>query len=189
MLLSLLFTLFTSLFLPKAPVEPLDRWLVELKSSDATCLNEWWENGGFDSNSAFKRPLPIGNWWVIQVPGSQSLSLEELSCVARITVDQKIEWRDNQPDDPGYINQRDMNLINMSKAWDIATGGVTTAGDTIVVAILDDGYQIDHPDLIDNLWINRAEIADDGIDNDLNNYIDDRTGYNVNNHNDHHPIY
>ena len=188
MLISLLFTLFSSLFLRNAPAEPLDRWLVELKSSDATCLNQWWETAGFESNSTLKRALPVGNWWAVQVPESQSLSLKALSCIARITEDQKIEWRDTQPNDPGYINQRDMNLIDMTKAWDIATGGVTTSGDTIVVAILDDGYQIDHPDLIQNIWINREEIADDGIDNDLNNYIDDRIGYNVTHHNDDHPI-
>ena len=187
--ISLLFTLFSSLFLRNTPVEPLDRWLVELKSADATCLNEWWEKAQFESISTFKRALPVGNWWVVQVPTSQSQSLKELSCVFRISVDQKIQWRDKQPNDPGFINQKDMNLIAMSKAWDIATGGVTTSGDTIVVAILDDGYQINHPDLVDNIWINRGEIADDGIDNDLNNYIDDRTGFNVTNHNDHHPIH
>ena len=189
MLISLLFTLFSSLFLHNTPAEPLDRWLVELNSPDATCLNEWWENTGFESTSTFKRALPIGNWWVVQIPASQSPILKGLPCVNTITVDQKIEYRDNQPNDPGYINQRDMNLIRMSKAWDIATGGVTTSGDTIVVAILDDGYQITHPDLVDNIWINRGEIADDGIDNDLNDYIDDRIGFNVTNQNDHHPIH
>jgi subtilisin family serine protease len=189
MLISLFFTLLSSLLFRDVPAVPLDRWLVELKSSDSTCLNEWWDNSGFDSNSTFKRPLPVGNWWVVQVPKNQSSSLASLFCVARISVDHKLEWRDTQPNDPGYINQRDMNLISMSKAWDIATGGVTTTGDTIVVAVLDDGYQIDHPDLVRNIWINRLEIADDGVDNDFNGYIDDRTGYNVNNDNDHHPIH
>lgn len=189
MFLSLLFTLLSSLYTANTPVEPLERWLVELKSADATCLNEWWESAGFDADVIFKRPLPVGNWWVVQIPKSQSISLKGLFCVARIYVDQKIQWRDTQPNDPGFINQKDMALIAMSKAWDISTGGVTTSGDTIVVAILDDGYQIDHLDLVHNLWINRGEIANDGIDNDLNNYVDDRIGYNVTNKNDTHPIH
>ena len=188
MLVTLLFTFWSGLLTQNSSTEPLDRWLVELKSSDATCLNEWWVSNGFDTNATFKRALPVGNWWVIQVPKSESSSLEHLSCVLRITEDRKIDWRDTNPNDPAYINQSDMNLIGMTKAWDVSTGGVTVSGDTIVAAIIDDGFQIDHPDLVKNIWINRTEIPDDGIDNDMNGFVDDYRGYNVTNHNDHHPV-
>ena len=88
--------------------------------------------------------------------------------------------------DPVYINQRDMNLIGMTKAWDITTGGVTAQGDTIVVALVDNGYDTDHEDLVQNIYINHLEIDNDGIDNDLNGYIDDRRGYNVSTQDDAH---
>ena len=188
MLLSLLFTLWSGLITQNPTPETMDRWLVELNSPDATCLNDWWESVGFETPAAFKRTLPVGNWWVVRIPGSQSSSLKALPCVVRVIVDQKIEWRDRLPNDPGYINQVDMKQIGMAKAWDITTGGVTVSGDTIVVAVIDDGFQINHPDLVQNLWINRGEIADDGIDNDFNGFIDDRVGYNLTNENDHHPV-
>lgn len=188
MLLSLLFMLWSGLFAQNSTPEPLDRWLVELKSADPTCLNEWWISAGFDSEATFKRALPVGNWWVVQLPKSNTPTLRGLSCVARITEDQKIDWRDTQPNDPAFINQKDMALISIKKAWDVTTGGVTAAGDTIVVALIDDGFQVDHPDLVKNLWINRGEIADDNIDNDGNGYVDDRLGYDVTNENDHHPV-
>ena len=41
--------------------------------------------------------------------------------------------------------------------------GVTATGDTIVVGIVDDGTDLDHPDLGYNHWINHQEIPDNGI--------------------------
>jgi serine protease len=64
-------------------------------------------------------------------------------------------------------------------AWQIAQGGVTPAGDTIVVAVIDGGLDQLHPDLAPNLWRNRAEVPNDGLDNDQNGYVDDVRGWNV----------
>jgi subtilisin family serine protease len=48
----------------------------------------------------------------------------------------------------------------------------------IVVAVLDEGIQLDHPDLKDSIWTNPKEISGDGIDNDKNGFVDDVHGYN-----------
>lgn len=69
--------------------------------------------------------------------------------------------------------------INAEAAWEITTGGLTPNGDTIVVAVVDDGLDINHEDIISNLWTNRLEIAGDGIDNDNNGYVDDIHGWSV----------
>lgn len=69
--------------------------------------------------------------------------------------------------------------VSSTIAWDITTGGVTALGDTIVICIVDDGIRYDHPDLVDNLWINHNEIPDNGIDDDGNGYIDDYYGWNA----------
>lgn len=74
--------------------------------------------------------------------------------------------------------------LDMDLAWDIATGGLTAQGDTIVVAVIDDGIDPDHEDLKDNLWRNYAEIPDNGIDDDNNGYVDDYLGWNSNEDND-----
>ncbi len=47
----------------------------------------------------------------------------------------------------------------------------------VVIAIADTGIDTTHPDLADFIWINTAEIPDDGIDNDDNGYIDDIHGW------------
>jgi subtilisin family serine protease len=47
----------------------------------------------------------------------------------------------------------------------------------VVVAIIDTGVDLDHPDLAENIWINPGETADNGVDDDHNGYIDDVHGW------------
>lgn len=64
---------------------------------------------------------------------------------------------------------------NVFKAWET---GVTGSKD-VVVAIIDGGFQVDHPDLKDNVWINTAELnGKPGVDDDGDGYVDDIYGYN-----------
>lgn len=48
----------------------------------------------------------------------------------------------------------------------------------VIVAVIDSGVDIDHPDLKDNIWVNEDEIPGNGIDDDNNGYIDDIHGWN-----------
>lgn len=48
----------------------------------------------------------------------------------------------------------------------------------VIVAVIDGGVDIWHPDLQDNLWINPKEIAENGKDDDANGYVDDVYGWN-----------
>jgi cell wall-associated protease len=47
----------------------------------------------------------------------------------------------------------------------------------VVVAVIDGGVDIDHKDLHGKIWVNTEEIADNGIDDDNNGYIDDIHGW------------
>lgn len=51
-------------------------------------------------------------------------------------------------------------------------------GQTVIVAVLDSGVEVDHEDLKDVIWTNPGEIAGNGIDDDKNGYIDDIHGWN-----------
>lgn len=97
--------------------------------------------------------------------------------------DYKISFRQT-PNDPNYDRQWGLERIGVPEVWNYTTGGLTTRGDTIVAAILDDGFDVDHEDLVNNLWSNRFEIPNDNLDNDNNGYIDDVNGWSfVNNSN------
>lgn len=99
------------------------------------------------------------------------------------------------PDDPNFQYQWYLNNNGQSggspgtdigavDAWDITTGGVTPAGDTVVVAVIDGGICPYCNEFGTNLWVNKDEIPNDGIDNDGNGYFDDYKGWNVNAQND-----
>jgi len=92
------------------------------------------------------------------------------------------------PNDPREPSQWNFMNINMREAWDITTGGKNFAGHDIVVGVLDDGYQADHPDLVNKVWINEEEIPDNELDDDANGFIDDVIGWNARARNDDHLI-
>lgn len=48
---------------------------------------------------------------------------------------------------------------------------------TVIVAVIDSGVDPNHEDLKDVIWKNAGEIADNGIDDDKNGYIDDVNGW------------
>lgn len=66
--------------------------------------------------------------------------------------------------------------VDAPEAWDISQGGEDSLGRRPIVAVIDDGFELEHPDL--NFWKNTNEIPDNGIDDDNNGYIDDYDGWN-----------
>jgi subtilisin family serine protease len=86
------------------------------------------------------------------------------------------------PNDPLFGNQWHLNNtgqvggtpdadVDAPEAWDVNAGGSSN----VVVAVIDDGMQLNHPDL--QLFINTGEIAGNGIDDDSNGWIDDVNGW------------
>jgi len=75
---------------------------------------------------------------------------------------------------PLYIKQWDPAAINLPALWEKKT--INTKRQ--VIAILDTGVDITHPDLKDNIWTNTAESAGaEGSDDDGNGFVDDVNGY------------
>jgi subtilisin family serine protease len=72
----------------------------------------------------------------------------------------------------GGANDWNINSINAPESW---ARGYTGAG--VTVAVVDTGVDLDHPDLVSQIWVNADEIAGNGIDDDRNGYVDDVHGW------------
>jgi len=87
------------------------------------------------------------------------------------------------PDDPLYQSgdQWYLDAVNAPAAWDSTTGDTTQ-----IIGIIDTGVDWHHPDLDDNIWVNKAELDGiPGVDDDGNGFVDDIRGWDfVNNDND-----
>ena len=72
---------------------------------------------------------------------------------------------------PGHSGIADAD-IDMDEAWEIEQGD-----SSIVIAILDTGVKLDHPEVSGRIWVNTQEIPDNGVDDDENGYFDDYKGW------------
>ena len=79
------------------------------------------------------------------------------------------EWIHLDPDDDGFAG------VSLNKAYQLLNGRPSK---TILVAVIDSGFDLEHEDLKANYWKNEDEIPGNGIDDDKNGYIDDVHGWN-----------
>lgn len=123
--------------------------------------------------------------WLDEVLESETVALAQLNYQAQLRVNPNDasfgqQWGLHNTGQSGGTADAD---IDAPEAWDITTGGLTAQGDTIVVAVIDGGFQLNHPDLQANYFKNWGDIPGNGIDDDGNGYIDDRNGWNAYNNN------
>lgn len=90
--------------------------------------------------------------------------------------------------DPALSQAWGLSMTEAQKAWKVSKGSKD-----IIVAVIDTGADVHHPDLTNNLWVNQGETgldadgkdkATNGVDDDGNGFIDDVHGWNFvhNNH-------
>ena len=66
--------------------------------------------------------------------------------------------------------------VSSNRAYEALLDGKTPK--SVVIAVIDSGVDIEHEDLEGSIWVNKDEIPDNGIDDDLNGYVDDINGWN-----------
>jgi subtilisin family serine protease len=141
--------------------------------------------------------IPEWNLWLMEYDVTRSQPVNALLSVMGSPEVKTIQFNHRvteraAPNDTRFNEQWDMHNtgqnggtvdadIDAPEAWDLATGGNTNLGDTVVVAVVDGGFDLAHQDL--NFWKNWGDIPGNNIDDDGNGYIDDRNGWNAYNNN------
>jgi len=121
------------------------------------------------------RELPQIGWQIVQVPRGRHLELREAyardASIERADLDRARRVA-HVPNDPYWPYHWHLQNITADLAWDTCKGDPS-----VVVAVMDTGLDVSHPDLAGNVWTNAGEVAGNGIDDDSNGYVDDVHGW------------
>jgi hypothetical protein len=155
-----------------------------------------------DENARVEKVSGLLNVWLMYTSLPEQEVLHAMSRYPEIRFAQLNHYLENRaatqilPDDPLLSQQ--WHLLNEGQnggvfdadidaelAWNISSGGLTPAGDTVVLAVIDGGLQAGLAELNSNIRRNWEEIPNNGLDDDNNGYVDDFWGWNVFTQNDH----
>ncbi|MBN1894917.1 S8 family serine peptidase, partial [bacterium] len=82
------------------------------------------------------------------------------------------------PDDPQVNSQWYLDQVQAFSAWDEFLKKFPQGRNAeVVIAVVDNGVSLSHPDLAAVIWSNAGERPGDGLDNDGNGYVDDVNGW------------
>ncbi len=97
-------------------------------------------------------------------------------CILGVSPNQ-VAFADQVTNDPFISRQRHLDIIEYGSSLDFFSSIPTS--NSVVVAVIDTGIELNHEDLYGNLWVNELELSGKpGVDDDGNGYIDDIHGYN-----------
>ncbi|MDA0986331.1 MAG: S8 family serine peptidase [Bacteroidetes bacterium] len=129
-----------------------------------------------DLESVYKIELSYGvNIWnvISEMKSNPEIEYAEPSYIRKTS-------GDYTPNDSLFSQMYSLAKTQASKAWDISKG------DSVIIGIVDSGYDYNHPDLATKIWENNGEKGTDsqnrdkksnGVDDDNNGFVDDWRGW------------
>ena len=128
--------------------------------------------------------LPSGEY-LLEIKYKNSFAREELPSKYNVSFDAKYLAKTMKlPNDPLFDSQ--WHLLNTGQSLGALDLDIRAPeawkrqsnSPNITVAVIDGGIDVEHPDLVNNIWLNKKEIPENKIDDDKNGFIDDINGWN-----------
>ncbi len=130
------------------------------------------------SGAAVLHEIPALGLALVEVPASESLAqaaaqldAERRHRVGRAELHHQPRFRPRRSHVP-RAQVPYLSRLATETAWDYTLGRPDT-----VIAVLDTGVEMWHEDLAGGIWTNPGEIADNGVDDDRNGFVDDVHGW------------
>ena len=164
--------------------DDLDLYLYQLNSSGSEYLNiKSSEESGSEEETLFKG-ITAGDY-VLQISHYENIDGMGGEADFTVALDAQSYYEEAVIPNDQYFDLQ-WHLINSGQAGGLDNEDILapeawnsrSKSPDITVAIIDSGIQLDHPDLINNIWINSDEIFGNGFDDDGNGYVDDASGWN-----------
>lgn len=153
-------------------------YLVERRSQYSTSDNSDTEYNEFEIYK-INSYVPIS---ILRFPDSWSTS-EELQWlnsnkdILRFNPSRTLNSRTCNPNDPEYFRQWNLPRMGFDEVWCYDNDGISPLGDTLVIGLMDFGFDFKLDEILPNVFVNYGEIPGNGIDDDMNGYVDDYYGY------------
>jgi hypothetical protein len=124
-------------------------------------------------NEAAARRARLDRFFVAECESDVSAAIARLPGIAHALVAPSATATSTTPNDPDFPSQWSLQagFLDAPDAWD----KVKTS--SAIVAIIDCGCDLTHPELSGGVWINPGEIPGNGIDDDSNGFVDDVNGF------------
>jgi subtilisin family serine protease len=141
-------------------VDPLDAVLRDIGVQSITRLYDPLPPAEVRGAMALAEPSPLASTFRVRFDPAQSVEevVDRFSGLDEVVVAEANRWREASivPNDPQYPQQWGLAKINCPDAWDRTTGDPS-----IVVAIVDSGVDLDHPEL-QSLLVAGQDLVDLG---------------------------
>ena len=134
------------------------------------------------TSAVSSEPLYAGSQWYLLTLAEDAdtveavESLRQLGCFDAVDYDYIMGVTDKPEDNEKYDDQVNLGLSNIPHGWTV-NGKHPGGSPDVVIAVIDTGVDYNHLDLRNNIWVNTAEIPDNGRDDDGNGYVDDVYGW------------
>lgn len=161
------------------PIEE-EQWYKDAKATDSEVImeNTIKDNDGKEYNQvSYKITTEEKDIWSIVDNTNNQNAVEIAEPVYKYYTSE--ESVPSAEDNKGMEKQWYLKDQKLESVWSNEEYG-NTAGEGVVVAVIDTGVDYNHEDLQDNIWTNSAEVSGTtGADDDHNGYVDDVHGINL----------